>query len=148
MKIKLLKLMNDYKFYVLSFWLTAILGMLSFVLTLIFAFLGNVRKYQVNVSISIRLNTFTAPCLHSLPISASTCFVAHQRRIIFFDTGRATLQDFQPAWLRQGSYSFTKQEPQMRGLFRRYPLVGFLKPTSNDRTPLDRSQHCAHYPVI
>ena len=42
MKIKLLKLMNDYKFYVLSFWLTAILGMLSFVLTLIFAFLGNI----------------------------------------------------------------------------------------------------------
>lgn len=34
--------MNDYKFYVLSFWLTAILGMLSFVLTLIFAFLGNI----------------------------------------------------------------------------------------------------------
>ena len=42
MKIKLLKLMNDYKFYVLSFWLTAILGMLSFALTLIFAFLGNI----------------------------------------------------------------------------------------------------------
>ena len=42
MKIKLLKLMNDYKFYVLSFWLTIILGMLSFVLTLIFAFLGNI----------------------------------------------------------------------------------------------------------
>ena len=42
MKIKLLKLMNDYKFYVLSFWLTIILGMLYFVLTLIFAFLGNI----------------------------------------------------------------------------------------------------------
>lgn len=28
MKIKMLKLMNDYKFYVLSFWLTIILGML------------------------------------------------------------------------------------------------------------------------
>lgn len=42
MKIKLLKLMNDYKFYVLSFWLTTILGILSFALTLIFAFLGNI----------------------------------------------------------------------------------------------------------
>lgn len=34
--------MNDYKFYVLSFWLTTILGILSFALTLIFAFLGNI----------------------------------------------------------------------------------------------------------